>query len=96
MAVLAPVHTRRHPEETTLYEVVRDNLATLYAAVDEGALPIALTACMSDADFRGQTDAGATDGKASMLHRAMAQVTSRAPTDPRADDAWRAWVKRTR
>ena len=36
------VYARRHPEQTTLYEVVRDNLATLYAAVDEGALPIAL------------------------------------------------------
>ena len=36
------VYARHHPEQTTLYEVVRDNLATLYSAVDEGALPIAL------------------------------------------------------
>jgi hypothetical protein len=42
VAPLAPVYTRRRPEQTTLYEVVRDNLATLYAAVDDGALSIAL------------------------------------------------------
>jgi hypothetical protein len=30
---------RRCP--TTLYEVVRDDLETLYAAVDQGALPVA-------------------------------------------------------
>ena len=38
------VYTRHHPEQSTLYEVVRDNLATLYAAVDEGALSITLPA----------------------------------------------------
>ena len=35
-------YERRRPERTTLYEVVRDNLATLYAASEEGvasALP---------------------------------------------------------
>ena len=35
-------YERRRPEQTTLYEVVRDNLATLYAASEEGfasALP---------------------------------------------------------
>jgi len=36
------VYERRRPETTTLYEVVRDNLETLYGAVDDGALPIAL------------------------------------------------------
>jgi hypothetical protein len=30
---------RRRPETTTLYEAVRDNLETLYGAVDDGALP---------------------------------------------------------
>jgi hypothetical protein len=38
----AVVYERRRPEETTLYQVVADNLATLYGAVDDGALPIAL------------------------------------------------------
>ncbi len=36
------VYERRRPEETTLYQVVQDNLATLYGAVDDGALAIAL------------------------------------------------------
>jgi hypothetical protein len=35
-------YERRRPETTTLYTVVRENLATLYGAVDDGALPIAL------------------------------------------------------
>jgi hypothetical protein len=35
-------YERRRPERTTLYEVVRDNLETLYGAVDDGAIPIAL------------------------------------------------------
>ena len=38
------VYERHRPETTTLYEVVRDNLETLYGAVDEGALPIGLPA----------------------------------------------------
>jgi Putative transposase/Transposase zinc-binding domain len=36
------VYMRRRPEETTLYAVVRDNLATLYSAVGDGALSLAL------------------------------------------------------
>jgi hypothetical protein len=42
--VLSPavVYERRRPEATTLYQVVADNLATLYGAVDDGALGIAL------------------------------------------------------
>ncbi len=35
-------YERRRPEETTLYQVVQDNLATLYGAVDDGAVAIAL------------------------------------------------------
>ena len=41
-ASLAPRYTRRRPETTTLYAVVRDNLETLYGAVDDGALGVAL------------------------------------------------------
>jgi hypothetical protein len=37
-------YTRRRPETTTLYAVVRDNLATLYGAVEDGARAIALPA----------------------------------------------------
>ncbi|HEX7604387.1 MAG TPA: hypothetical protein VF316_22365 [Polyangiaceae bacterium] len=43
-ASLAPRYTRRHPETTTLYAVVRDNLETLYGAVEDGALGVALPA----------------------------------------------------
>jgi hypothetical protein len=44
MGVVTAAYTRRRPEETTLYAVVRDNLATLYGAVEDGALPISLPA----------------------------------------------------
>jgi hypothetical protein len=44
MGVVNAAYTRRRPEETTLYAVVRDNLATLYGAVEDGALPISLPA----------------------------------------------------
>ena len=34
---------RRHrPETTALYEVVRDNLATLYGAIDDGAIAVCI------------------------------------------------------
>jgi hypothetical protein len=45
VAVVAPtpaLYARRRPEESTLYKVVQDTLATLFEAVDEGALPIRL------------------------------------------------------
>jgi len=35
-------YERHRPETTTLYEVVRDNLETLYGAIDDGALDIKL------------------------------------------------------
>jgi hypothetical protein len=44
MGAVTAAYTRRRPEETTLYAVVRDNLATLYGAVADGALPISLPA----------------------------------------------------
>jgi len=34
------VYQRHRPETTTLYEVVRDNLDTLYGAIDDGALAV--------------------------------------------------------
>ena len=44
---MAPSHAqgayaRRRPERTALYEVVRDNLETLYGAIDDGALDVRL------------------------------------------------------
>jgi hypothetical protein len=36
----APRYRRREPETTALYEVVRDNLETLYGAIDDGALAV--------------------------------------------------------
>jgi hypothetical protein len=40
----APIHhyQRHRPETTALYEVVRDNLETLYGAIEDGALDIRL------------------------------------------------------
>ena len=34
----APVYERHRPETTALYEIVRDNVDTLYAAIDDGAI----------------------------------------------------------
>ncbi len=51
------VHARHRPEETTLYEVVRDNLETLYAAVDEGALSVGLPAFVRK-ELDGYLDCG--------------------------------------
>ena len=34
------VFRRRRPETTALYGVVRDNLETLYGAIDDGALAV--------------------------------------------------------
>ena len=39
-AKVSPVYERRRPETTALYEVVRDNLETLYGAIDDGALDV--------------------------------------------------------
>jgi hypothetical protein len=57
LAALQGVYARHRPEQTTLYEVVRDNLATLYAAVDDGALPIALPALVRK-ELDGYLDCG--------------------------------------
>ncbi len=35
-----PVYRRREPETTVLYEVVRDNLETLYGSIADGAIPV--------------------------------------------------------
>ncbi len=35
-------YERRRPETTTLYQVVQDNVETLYGAVEEGALRLSL------------------------------------------------------
>jgi hypothetical protein len=39
-APAAGVYRRHRPETTALYEVVRDNLETLYGADDDGALAV--------------------------------------------------------
>jgi len=57
VAPLTAVYARHHPEQSTLYEVVRDNLATLYAAVDEGALSITLPAFVRK-ELDGYLDCG--------------------------------------
>jgi hypothetical protein len=36
----AGAHRRHRPETTALYEVVRDNLETLYGGIDDGALDV--------------------------------------------------------
>jgi len=35
-----PIYARRAPEKSTLYEIVRENLETLYGAIDDGALEV--------------------------------------------------------
>jgi hypothetical protein len=40
--IRARVYRPRRPETTALYEVVRDNLETLYGAIDEGAIAVRL------------------------------------------------------
>jgi hypothetical protein len=49
--------TRHRPETTTLYEIVRENLATFYGAVDDGALAITLPAFVR-AELDGYLDCG--------------------------------------
>ena len=34
------VYRRHQPEATALYEVVRDNIETLFGAINDGALPV--------------------------------------------------------
>lgn len=34
------IYSRHRPERTALYEGVRDNLETLYGAIDDGALDV--------------------------------------------------------
>ena len=53
----AVVYERRRPEETTLYKVVQDNLATLYGAVDDGALAIRLPGFVRK-ELEGYLDCG--------------------------------------
>jgi hypothetical protein len=53
----AVVYERRRPEATTLYQVVADSLATLYGAVDEGALGIALPRFVKK-ELEGYLDCG--------------------------------------
>ncbi|WP_437905941.1 transposase zinc-binding domain-containing protein [Sorangium sp. So ce327] len=36
------VYERRRPEKTTLYEIVRDNVETLYGAIDDGAIAVGI------------------------------------------------------
>ena len=51
------VYERHRPEATTLYAVVRDNLETLYGAVDEGAIPITLPGFVRK-ELEGYLDCG--------------------------------------
>jgi hypothetical protein len=39
---IGPTYERRRQETTALYEVVRDNLETLYGAIEDGALAVKL------------------------------------------------------
>jgi hypothetical protein len=57
VAALAPAYRPRRPQDSTLYAVVRDNLATLYGAVDDGAVSIALPAFVKK-ELEGFLDCG--------------------------------------
>ena len=52
-----PISARRRPEESTLYKVVQGNLATLYGAVDDGAVPIRLPGFVRK-ELEGYLDCG--------------------------------------
>jgi hypothetical protein len=57
-SVGAPLVYERHRRDaTTLYAVVRDNLETLYGAVDEGAIPVTLPAFVRK-ELEGYLDCG--------------------------------------
>jgi hypothetical protein len=53
----AVVYERRRPEGTTLYQVVLDNLETLYGAVDDGAVKVALPGFVKK-ELEGYLDCG--------------------------------------
>ena len=57
MSSAQAVYKRRRPEETTLYRVVQDNLATLVGAVEDGALAIALPKFVKK-ELEGYLDCG--------------------------------------
>jgi hypothetical protein len=50
-------YERRRPEATTLYEVVRDNLETLYGAVEDGAVKVVLPVFVRK-ELEGYLDCG--------------------------------------
>ena len=50
-------YQRRRPEDTTLYQVVRDNLRTLYAAIEEGYTSAPFPAFVR-AELEGYLDCG--------------------------------------
>jgi len=52
-----PTYQRREPERTTLYQVVRDNVETFYAAVEEGFASAPLPEFVKD-EFEGYLDCG--------------------------------------
>ena len=76
------VYERRKPAETTLYQVVQDNLATLYGAVDDGALAIALPRFVKK-ELEGYLDCG-------LLCRASRGF---AVMDVRRRGSWRSAVR---
>ena len=53
----AITYERRRPEATTLYQVVQDNLETLYGAVDDGAVKLALPRFVKK-ELEGYLDCG--------------------------------------
>ncbi len=71
----AATYARHRPEETALYNVVRENLDTLYDAVDEGALSIALPKFVRK-ELEGYLDCGL------LCRRLRAHSMRRLPGDP--------------
>ena len=70
-----PSYRPRQPQDTTLYAVVRDNLETLYGAVDEGAVTIVLPAFVKK-ELEGFLDCG-------LLCRNFARLTCESCQDKR-------------
>jgi hypothetical protein len=68
-------YERRRPESTTLYQVVQENLETLYGAVDDGALKLVVPRFVRK-ELDGYLDCG-------LLCRGFARLRCDACAEPR-------------
>ena len=70
------VYERRRPETRTLYHVVQENLDTLYGAVEDGALAIALPKFVKK-ELEGYLECGTVTERAMASHGSSAGAATR-------------------